>query len=123
MTDKTPLHHKSIWHMVAAPVVWALHFVAIYAWTAIDCAKTDTPDPARIVIAALTVLALALIASIGWRAWVQWDYPTDHHYVHDKPSGEDRREFLGHVGFLLSVLSAIGVIFAALPAIFIRNCL
>ncbi|MFN3208070.1 MAG: hypothetical protein ACE369_03550 [Roseovarius sp.] len=109
--------------MIAAPTVWTLHFAIIYAITAVDCSKTGTPDVARPAILMLTILALALIGLIAWRAWVQWDYPDDQDYVHDKPTIEDRREFLGHAGFLLSIVSAIGVIFVAMPALFIGTCL
>ncbi len=123
MTEETPFRHRSIWHMVAAPTVWTLHFATIYAITAVDCSKTGTPDIARPAIAVLTLLALAAIGWIAWRAWVQWDYPTDQDYVHDRPTVEDRREFLGHAGFLLSLASAIGVTFVAMPALFIRSCL
>ena len=123
MTDKRPYRHRSIWHMIAAPVVWSLHFVAVYTLTAVDCAKTGSPDLARLAIAVLTVAALTVIAVIAWRAWGQWDYFTDYDYVHDLPTEEHRREFLGHAGFLLSVVSAIGVTFVAMPALFIGSCL
>ncbi|MGK7755706.1 MULTISPECIES: hypothetical protein [unclassified Roseovarius] len=123
MTEETPFRHESIWHMIAAPTVWTLHFAIIYAITAVECSKIGTPDLARLSILGLTVLALALICWIAWRAWVQWDYLDDQDYVHDKPTVEARREFLGHAGFLLSIASAIGVIFVAMPALFIETCL
>lgn len=123
MTRETPFRHKSIWHMVLAPTIWSVYFAAVYALTAIDCAKTGTPDLAQKGILVLTVVALAAIGAIGWRSWRQWDYLTDYDYVHDKPTVEHRREFLGHAGFLLSIVSVIGVIFVALPAVFIRSCL
>ncbi|QHQ35796.1 hypothetical protein [Algicella marina] len=125
MTARPPARprHASLWHMVLAPVIWALHFAAIYGVTAIACAKADATDTARWTIFALSALALAGIALNAWRAWVQWDYPSDQNYVHDAPTAEHRREFLGHAGFLLSVVSAIGVVFATLPAVLIRSCL
>lgn len=123
MTDKTPFRHRSIWHMVLAPVVWSLYFATVYAITALDCAKTGTPDVARPAIAVLTALALALIGGLTWRSWRQWDYLNDYDYEHDHPTVEHRREFLGHAGFLLGVVSAIGTLFVGLPAVFIRSCL
>ncbi|WP_245964234.1 hypothetical protein [Roseovarius spongiae] len=122
MTEETPFRHRSIWHMVLAPVVWSLHFASVYAITAIDCAKTGTLDTAQLAIAALTLIALVLIAVITWRSWRQWDYLGDYTYVHDKPTVKHRREFLGHAGFLLGVVSVIGVIFVAMPALFIGSC-
>lgn len=123
MTEETPFRHRSIWHMVLAPTVWSLYFAIVYAITAIDCAKTGTLDIARLAIAVLTLVALALIGTITWRSWRQWDYLTDYDYEHDKPTVEHRREFLGHAGFLLGVVSLVGTVFVALPALFIRSCL
>ena len=123
MTEETPFRHESIWHMVAAPTVWTLHFAIIYAITAVECSKIGTPEVARLSILVLTVAALAVIGVIAWKAWVQWDYPDDQDYVHDKPTVEDRREFLGHAGWLLAIVSAIGVIFVGMPALFIETCL
>lgn len=108
--------------MVLAPVVWSLYFATVYAITAIDCAKTGTVDTAQLAIGTLTLIALFLIGVITWRSWRQWDYLSDYAYVHDKPTTEHRREFLGHAGFLLGVVSVIGVIFVALPALFIGSC-
>lgn len=123
MTGKAPDRHRSIRHMVLAPTIWALHFVSVYAITAIDCAKTGTPGIARAGTAGLTLLALIAIGVIGWRAWVQWNYATNRDAVHDQPTAQDRRTFLGHGSFLLSLVSLIGVVFVALPALFIRSCL
>jgi len=123
MTGKAPFRHRSIRHMVLAPTVWALHFAAVYVIAAIDCAKTGTPGIARAGTAGLTLLALIAIGIIGWRAWVQWTYAADRDAGHDQPTTLDRRTFLGHGGFLLSLVSLIGVVFVALPALFIRSCL
>lgn len=123
MTGTTPFRHHSIRHMVLAPTIWALHFVSVYAITAIDCAKTGTPGIARAGTAGLTLLALIAIGIIGWQAWVQWNYAANRDAVHNQPTARDRRTFLGHGGFLLSLVSLIGVVFVALPALFIRSCL
>lgn len=121
MTERT--RDRSLWHMIAAPLVWSLHFVAVYAWTATVCAKAGDAGLARTGILVGTAAALIAIVAIGWVAWRQWDYTDDWDYVHDKPTEEHRREFLGHVGALLALISAIGVVFNASPAVFIGNCL
>ncbi|MEY8840444.1 hypothetical protein AB9K41_15595 [Cribrihabitans sp. XS_ASV171] len=115
--------NRTLWPMISAPIVWAVHFCLTYWLGASACAHLGTATPARIAIAVVTALALGLIIFLGWRAWLQWDYRSDRDYVHDGPSTEDRRNFLGHAGWLLAVVSAIGVIFVALPAIFIRSCI
>ena len=116
----------SLWLITLGPLVWAVHFVIAYASAAVWCAKivgtNDSLLPWRVGIAGLTVIALGLIGWLGWRAWKQWDVLTDHDYTHPGPSTEDRHEFLGHAAFLLCGAAFIGVIYAALPAIFIATC-
>jgi hypothetical protein len=114
--------HRSLWHMILSPTIWAIHFVVVYGATAVLCAKWDAAQAARLAIFGLTVLALALIVVVGWRAWRQWDYLDDWESIHDGQSEEDRKEFLGHVGFLLSLVSGVGVIYVSLPAVFVVTC-
>lgn len=121
--DPPPYRHKSIWHMIAAPIVWAIHFALVYAWSALSCARWGEESDARLGVLLLTLVALVAIVVIGWRSWRQWDYLTDYDHVHDQPTTEHRREFLGHAGWLLSIVSAIGVTFVAAPAFYIRSCL
>jgi len=53
---------------------------------------------------------------------VQWDYLDDRDYEHDLARKEDRHEFLGHASFLLSIISFIGVIYVAMPVLFLETC-
>ena len=127
MTDR--LEHdattraQSLLSMVIAPTIWAAHFVVCYAVAAIWCAKRggDTAGLVWIVVG-LTAAALFAIALVGWRAWRQWDYTDDWDYVHGDASDEHRREFLGHVGVLLALVSGMGVVYVALPALLTGVC-
>ena len=121
--EKPPYRHRSLWHMILAPTVWAFHFVLCYAVMSLACVKMGAPDLARLGVGALTTLALALIGFLGWRAWRQWDYRPGENYVHDRATKPHRKEFLGHAGLLLAMVSAIGVIFGALPALIIESCI
>ncbi|MHA6345737.1 hypothetical protein [Roseivivax sp. CAU 1761] len=119
---------SSLWRLAFAPTIWALHFVASYGFAALSCAKF--PDwtlaglPAwRTTVFALSAVALAAILWIGWQAWRQWDFLDDFDYSHHTAETESRHEFLGHAGFLLAVLSVLGVLATTLPAILIRTCL
>ena len=116
----------SIFHITLAPLVWALHFVISYGGAAVWCAKLAGPFDSilllRLGIGALTALALALIVWVGWRAWRQWDFTDDWDYVHDQGVSEDRHEFLGHAAFLLAIVSFIGVVYVAMPALLIGSC-
>lgn len=116
----------SLWRIALCPTIWALHFVISYGAAALTCARfAEVPGAAvwlRVGIGGLTLLALGLIAGLGWRAWVQWDVVRDRAWENDQAQGEDRHQFLGHATFLLAIISAIGVIYVALPAVLTVGC-
>lgn len=122
MGGRIRYRHRGLWHMLLAPTIWAVDFVLVYALTAIICAKAGDAAMARFGIVAVSALAFTAICVVGWRAWRQWDYLDDFDYVHDSSTDEDRSEFLGHTGVLLAIVSAIGVIYVSLPAMFIGTC-
>ena len=64
--------HSSLWHMILAPTVWAVHFCVVYGWTAVQCARAGGPDAARTGILIATAVALMAIVVLGWKAWRQW---------------------------------------------------
>lgn len=114
---------QSLWPMIYAPIVWALHFCTSYAVAAVWCAKFGPAgDALPAVIGGLSLAALALIGFIAWRSWRQWDYSDDWDYDHAEPNDEHRREFLGHAGFLLAGVSAVGVIYVAMAAVLTGVC-
>jgi hypothetical protein len=117
--------NQSLWMLALPPAVWSLHFLVAYITGAIWCAKLHDPQGSlwtvRVAIAAYTVAAFGVIAVVGY-----WGYR--RHSVgsgevpHDADTPADRHSFLGFATLLLSGLSAIGVIYSALPAAFIRSC-
>lgn len=119
--------------LITAPTVWALHFLVSYTAAAAYCAKTmadarvftgaSWPDitVARLVILAATAVALAVIALCTRQAWGHWR-GGDVDPPFDEPSFEGRQGFLGFATLLLCGLSVVGVIFVALPAVFIGDC-
>ncbi|RLQ89538.1 hypothetical protein D8780_09625 [Notoacmeibacter ruber] len=118
---------SSLWLITLSPLAWAIHFILSYGGAALYCARFAPAefDPVpfmRLSIAGITVLALAVIGYVAWVSWRQWDYLDDYDYDHAKAVGEDRHEFLGHAAFLLSIMSAIAVIYVAMPAIFMETC-
>jgi hypothetical protein len=121
-----PKEVESLWTLFTAPVVWALHFLACYVGTAIFCEKPvlfgSSFDTLRIFIAALTVLSLGMIVISALLAWRQWGFGT-RDPPHDDSTRRDRLLFQGYATLLLSGLSFIAVIFTALPALFITDCL
>lgn len=111
--------------LIAAPTVWALHFLAVYIVAAVWCARAgDAFAPLtsiRLVIGAVTLVALALIAFFGAQAYRNWGFGRQAP-PHDADTPEDRRRFLGYATLLLAGLSFVAVIYAALPAVFVADC-
>lgn len=120
-----PKQVETLWTLFTAPVIWALHFLSCYVGAAIYCAKRSELafgfEAVRIGIAGATVLALAVIVASAWLAWRQWGFGTDDP-PHDEPTRYDRTLFQGFATLLLSGLSLIGVIYVALPPLFITEC-
>lgn len=116
---------QNLWTLIMGPVVWAIHFLIAYPTAAIMCARV-TPqtgiEPARIVIAVVTVLALAIITATGISGWrhsggvVTSDDPLD-----DDTDGS-RQRFLANATLLLAGLSFVGVVYVALPALIFESC-
>lgn len=123
--SRTAERHESLWILAASPSIWAAHFLLCYVTAAVWCAKApDALTPlgtVRTAIVVYTVLALggiALIGVLGYRA---------HRFggeraPHDADSPADRHRFMGFATLLLSGLSALAVVYAALVAVFIETC-
>lgn len=115
-----------LWRVIAAPVIWSVHFLLCYVLAAIHCAKAgraaDT-DGAQAAIMGLTALALALIGLCTRALWqVRARSLTDDDFDFEHNTVEERHRFLSHVALMLCALSAIGVIFVAMPALIVGSC-
>lgn len=121
-----PKEVESLWTLFTGPVVWALHFLVCYIVSAIVCEKPDLLGgdffTLRKTIGAITALALAMIVLSAALAWRQWGFGTGDP-PHDAPTRDDRLRFQGYATLLLSALSFIAVVFTAMPAFFISECL
>jgi hypothetical protein len=121
----TAEQHQSLWLLAASPIVWAAHFLLCYITAAIWCEKVVGPGGAlmtvRVTIAAYTAVALAVIGIIGWVGYRRHSYGSAD-LPHDDDTPEDRHRFLGFSTFLLSGLSAVATLYAALAAVFIGSC-
>jgi len=121
-----PREVESLWTLFTAPVVWAGHFLACYVAAAIFCEKPGFLgldfDNLRIAIGLATLLALAMILLSAALAWRQWGFGAGDP-PHDDPTRRDRLLFQGYATLLLSGLSFVAVVFTALPAFFLTECL
>lgn len=115
-----------LWRVIAAPIVWATHFLFCYVTGAIYCEKVGRAaslGDLRLVIVAATVVALAAIAwsTVGiWRVRGRSLTDDDFEFEHNTP--EERHRFLSHVALMLCVLSAVAVIYVAIPVLYLSSC-
>ena len=125
MDDRLAEHNESLWRLSASPLIWAAHLLLSYCTAAIYCEKVagehGSLGAVRIAIAVFTAAALAGIGYFGAQGYRHHRYG-DSTLPHDFDSPADRHRFLGFATLLLSGLSAVAVIFQALPAVFIGSC-
>ncbi|MGI2033456.1 hypothetical protein ACRQ1B_13780 [Rhizobium panacihumi] len=125
MKSFIPREVETLWTLFTAPTVWALHFIACYATVAVFCAKrlpaSFSFNSVRITLAIVTIAALAMIVLSTYLAWRQWGFGADDP-PHDEPTRHSRTLFQGFATLLLSALSFVAVLFAAIPLMFIAEC-
>ncbi len=123
MTGELPEEKESLWLLAASPGLWAAHFLLSYATAAVWCAKVAGPEGsisgARAAIAVYTGVALVGIGLVGRRGWLRHRRAQGHEHDFDSPAG--RHGFLGFTVSILSGMSAIGVVFVALPAVLLGS--
>lgn len=112
--------------LVVAPTLWAIHLLVCYVAAAIYCAKAGAPaagiEPVQELIWIATGVALAgILANGGWAFWSGriWQHGPGPHAA---DTTFDRRRFLSYATLLLAGLSLVGVLFVAMPALFIETC-
>ena len=122
---ETAEERQSLWLLTAAPVMWAVHLLLSYITASIWCAKVTDPHASfgtvRAAIIVYSILALAGIGVIGWIGYRRHSFGSDS-LPHDDDTPEDRHRFLGFSTLLLSALSAVAVVYAALVVLFFRSC-
>ncbi|QDV42384.1 hypothetical protein Enr13x_22290 [Stieleria neptunia] len=118
-------HGSAIWWIVAAPSVWAAHFLASYLTAAIFCAKFADSDRSagevQMAVMAYTVLAMVILAGVGWVGYRRHQSGHDGG-PHDGDTRADQRRLVGLSTFLLSCLSAVATVFTALVLYFVGTC-
>ena len=117
--------YYSLWLLTIGPTIWGAHLLLCYITAAVWCAKFAGAGGAlggvRRAIASYTVAALAGIALIGWEGFRRHRHGTEA-TIHDLDSIDDRHRFVGFATLLLSGLSAVGVLYAALAAAYFETC-
>ena len=115
-----------LWHVIAAPIIWALHFLFCYGFVAIYCEKSGRQaalGDARLAVIIATAVALA---GIGWSTRNLWRVRgrslTDDDFEFERNTPEERHRFLSHVALMLCILSAVAVTYVAIPVIYLSTC-
>jgi hypothetical protein len=125
MSDEKRKWHErlqvTLWPLIVPPLVWATHFLFAYLWAAVSCAKAGffAEFPTLFVVG--TGLALAAISASGWIAHRQTRL-RGNPPPHEQGTDIDRLRFLAKSTLLLAGLSFVGVLFTALPVVFIGDC-
>lgn len=117
--------NRLLWLLATSPAIWSGHFLACYITAAVWCGRiVGAQGPlltARLTIGGYTIVALAAIAVVGAIGFRRHRLGSAT-LPHDDDTPEDRHRFLGFSTFLLSGLSAVGVIYSALAALIIETC-
>jgi hypothetical protein len=122
-TIQTPEPTSTLTSLIAAPLVWAAHFLVSYATSAIWCAKLGADRSfhgAQLAIAGYTVASLIAIGLIGTRAWRQ--YRSVRSAAEDRDSSEARHRFIVFVTLLLAGLGLIAILYGALAIVLVGSC-
>ncbi len=119
------LRNPSLLTLIAAPTVWALHFLVCYVGAAIWCAKPALFgfgfSTLRLGIGGVTVAALAAIVWSAHQAWRNWGFGA-YDPPHAAATETDRRRFLGFATLLVAGLSAVATLYVAMVAVFVPGC-
>lgn len=115
-----------LWRVIAAPIIWAAHFLFCYVYGAVYCAKAGREADLVSVQMAVAVATVIALVGIGfstrhlWRVRGRSLTNNDYEFEHNTP--EERHRFLSHVALMLCVLSAVAVIYVAIPAATLTSC-
>ncbi len=113
----------SIWIMVAAPTLWAAHFVASYVLAAVWCAKIGPSlTQPRWIIAAMGALCAGVIVWLGVRAVRRYGGVFVIFEEITESSERGRDKFIGHVSLLLCILSVLAIVFTVIPGFVFGTC-
>jgi hypothetical protein len=92
--------------LAAAPLVWTLHFLAVYVLVSVACRLHSQ----WLVLPGVALLTVAAVAAYGWLA------------LPPRGAGAEARQFITATHRLLCLLAAIGTAWVAYPAFMLPAC-
>ncbi|MDQ3963341.1 MAG: hypothetical protein M3277_05430 [Actinomycetota bacterium] len=127
MKTDTESSSRMIWVLfLAGPVIWFVHFMAVYVLAEAVCAAGDGgPRLLGLSLLALvtlvaTVLAVGAALVFAVRAYRVWRGRTDG--SSDWLAGDERNGGLALAGWLLGSVFVVAILFVGLPAAFLDPC-
>ena len=116
----------TLWQAIAAPSVWAVHFLVVYPGVAVYCAKVGRGaplDPMLPFVLGATAVALALIGAMLVSAWrKRKPSVTGDDLTFEANNPEERHRFLTHLTIALCTLSIVAVLYTTMPIFFVETC-
>lgn len=116
-----------IWVLfLAGPVIWIVHFMAVYVLAEAACAAGDGgPRLLGLSILALvtlvaTVFAVGAALVLAVRAYQVWRGATGR--SSDWLAGDERNAGLALLGWLLGAVFVVAILFVGVPAAFLDPC-
>lgn len=120
----------SLFSIIGGPMVWVAHFLTVYIFTAIACARGFFYAEllgvrvVPLVGGVATVVAAALIVDafvVSWRRW-RGGGGAPALPPHDRSGVDSRRRFMAFAAMLLCGASLIATLWEALPIVFFASC-
>jgi hypothetical protein len=91
------------------PIIWLLHFSAIYAVQSVFCALASAIHSVPLAIIIITALALVILAIPMLRSGERYD-------------GHSTSRFVGRTMRVLSLLSAVAIVWGCVAALLLHPC-
>lgn len=114
--------------LLAGPVIWFAHFMVVYMVAEAGCTGSgpglhllDPPVPATVTVVATIIAVVACLGFAGWSFRRSRTGIPDGE-ADDEVAARGRHRELAFVGMLLSLLSALAVLFVGAPALVFTGC-
>lgn len=114
--------------LLAGPVIWFAHFMVVYMVAEAGCTGSgpglrlfDPPVPAAVTVVATVVAVVACLGFAGW-AFRRLRRGSPQGEADEEASARGRHDELAMIGLLLSLLSAVAVLFVAAPILVFTGC-
>jgi hypothetical protein len=107
----------------AGPLVFLLHFSAVYAFNAIACARGADAGSVPVFVLGASVTASVLLLLVVLAERRHWRRPPPRRDPDRiEFDAEERRAFVGHLAGRIALLALVGIWLVALPILFAQPC-